>query len=77
MFGTLDVSAWWKGVRDMISKHNECGSEENSLSKSRNKKIICSKAHLLAFFSEKLRGLKYGLCSQDPCPRYVYTRILA
>jgi hypothetical protein len=60
---------WRKGVRE-ISKHNECGSKENSLSESRNKKIIRSKALLLALFSEKLRRLKYGLCSQDPCPRY-------
>jgi hypothetical protein len=44
-----------------IAKHDECGSKNNSLSKCRNKKFICSKTHLLALFSEKLRGLKYGL----------------
>lgn len=42
-------------------EHNDYDSKENSLSKRRNKKFICFNARLLALFSKKLRGLKYGL----------------
>lgn len=42
-------------------EHNDWDSKDNSLSKRRNKKFICFKTRLLALFSKKLRGLKYGL----------------
>ena len=67
------IRVWQAGEVVEISECNECGSKENSLSECRNKNFICSKAHLLALFSEKLRRLKYGLISQDPCSKSAFS----
>ena len=61
MFGTFDV---FQGARDI-----ECSSNDYSLPKCRKEEFIFTKTHLLALFSKKLRRLKYGLRSQDPCSK--------
>jgi hypothetical protein len=55
-----------------VPRDIECSSKQNGLPKCRNKEFIFAKTHLLALFSKKLRRLKYGLRSQDPCSKYTH-----